>query len=74
MYCLDVHSLKDTRYSPKEGFGYSKKLGIEKANLRQVKGRTEVWGLIYSTNLPTHMTFDIQTQKGRHSPHNEVYY
>ena len=49
-----------------EGFGYSIKLGIEKANLEAFRG--EGVGLIYSTYLPTQMTSDIQTQKGSHSP------
>ena len=49
-----------------EGFGYSRKLGIEKANLESLRG--EGVGLIYFTYLPTQMTSNIQTQKGRHSP------
>ena len=49
-----------------EGFGYSRKLGIEKANLEAFRG--EGVGLIYFTYLPTQMTSNIQTQKGRHSP------
>ena len=31
-------------------------------------------GLMYPTYLPTHGTSDIETQKGRHSTPNTVYY
>ena len=74
LYCLDVHSLKDTRYSPTYG-----RVWIFQKN-RDRKGQLEtslgesVWGLIYSRNPLTHMTSDIQTQKERHSSHSEFYY
>ena len=72
LYCLDVHFLKILAILPlMEGFEYFKKLGIEKADLEEFRG--EGVELIYATYLPTNMTSDIQTQKGKYSPHNEVY-
>ena len=74
LYCPDVHSLKDTRYSPTYGrVSIFQKVRDRKGKLETSLGES-VWGLIYSTNSPTHMNSDIQTQKGKHSPHNEVYY
>ena len=74
LYCPNVHSLKDTCYSPTYGrVSIFQKVRDRKGQLETSLGES-VWGLIYSTNSPTHMNSDIQTQKGKHSPHKEVYY
>lgn len=63
LYCLDVHSLKDTRYSPT----YGRVWIFQKVRDRKVQLETSlgerVWGLIYSMNSPPHMTSDIQPKK-----------
>ena len=77
LYYFDVHSLKILAILLLiKGFGYSKKLGIEKATVRGVweEFRGKGVGLMYSTYLPTHGTSDIQIQKGRHSTPNTVCY